>query len=530
MLDVATLTQIYSSAALRTVAAKTSVYLLPVFDLAGSSFRGISLGLSEREPDEGSPLAAFCYAARGFQWALLTDPVPMAAGNAFASEKLRAMKELLPLVTTTVSKEASARARELVCIAELPALQDEMPLTDALLGELDVLGDSAIVVVPRARQVEALRAWLTSKRGTRVEVLSASFASSEVGLFTDTYLALGPPEIYSSQGRSTLGQMVRGPGSEVLSFLYPTWSRPSHGPRVSPISSGSLSEMNEHSPSYFARECEPIGNGDCIESTSPALHQVLPLDRSEVRVLLETIEDDAAAASQGILIECLRVELAQGFFAFLEEGTGSVRTVRIDGNVRQIIRRPVSHLEVGEVLSLRIGTSEPTELRQRALEILGRVESEGVMASQGEWKQRLGAAGDLYGWHELDGMLRKLGVIVEGQEKRWATPLAIRPRSDSDFRILLTFLGYDEGMQAIVVANARRLLKAVREATYEMTAQLQRALVAAAPNELRDGCSITIVHEGRFLRSVFVGPIVAMGTRTHLVTESSVHVALGGGQ
>ena len=530
MREIESITQIYASAALRTLALKTPVYLVPIHDAVGSAFSSVTLKLRPNvDTDDNSPLAAFYLAARGLQWALLADPVPMAAGNTFASERLLTMRELRSVVVSTVSGAVSDLVRLLVDIAEREDLRDSMPLTEALLAELDVLRDSAVVVVPRGRQVEPLKAWLDSTHGKGIEVISASFATSDSGMFRDTFLTLGPPEIYSSQGRSTLAQLIMGPGSEVISFMYPAWSRRSRSPSVSPICIGPLNEIHDDAPQFLARECKPIGDEADIQALNATPTPIRVLEPDEVADLLLEVEGDEAVSGQGILIDCLRMDLAQGYFACVEEGAGRVRTIRFDGAVPQISRETVSSLAVGDIVSFRIGTSEPSELRDRAYEILGREVSELVIDSQGEWKRRLAVAGDLNGWRELDEMLRRRGMVVEGQEKRWATPLAIRPRSDSDFGVLLTFLGYDSAAQVKVLQDAKRLLTAILQAAREVTSQLGQALLDANPDELRDGCCIPVYHEGRFVKSVYVGPILALDAETRPVSFSNVSVALGGG-
>ena len=473
-MQIETLTESHRLAGQRREQATTSIYLTPVEDRAGTNFQLALRALLSLADETTDPRAQrFIDESRMIRWTLSVDALPIRTEYSFANGCFVRMAQLFQDTRANVGRSLSVAMQDVLDRAEVVSSRASSPLGESLLEDLTDLGGDAVVVVPRGGAAPPLERWL-EECGVQVSAVMAPGNFILDRLWGPT-ICLGAPATFESNDRNFLQPLLLAPASDSLAFCYPTWSGPQASGDQLRLSTGLLeggsaaSVWGRLSPirldhSAVDLDFQSIESGPAIASSGHTYGRDID---SDIRAIEASLVDGGAET------DCVRLELALGFHFYLETTADRLRGAQIRNGRLEPRTLRASSLSVGEYVVARIGISESVDLRVRAFTLLGD-EGSRISDSQEQWKSRLILRAGQVGWSEVAAALRRRGSRVVGQERRWSSALAIKPRHESDFMVLMDYLGFDEAHALVSLKRAKRLDSAVRVAARVLNAELIR--------------------------------------------------------
>jgi hypothetical protein len=446
-----------------SLGARTGLEQVAVLDREGAALAAeVRALLAVVGLEAGGPIwRDLAQAAIAARWRVAVEPYGTdwrASGTALA---LQALIEEGRRTRPMLSATSVALVDALLSAASQLARRIGSPLGDAVLETLGEAGAGhSCVVVLRGRLVEAARAWLGSAGVVADCVTPARFLAGD---FKEQAVLVGHPNLFGPG-------IFTAPRAGLLTYIHPSWLAYSVEPR------SVLDDIAEEryrprvkrfsSPSGEAAETVDSASRDTgldPASLPPAPVWPLPATSGEAERTYR-------------VIACRRAVLAGGYAVLLDVEGDRIRGLDpakpAGARVIMLDSRAVGP---GSILVLRAGETESAALRRRALERLG-AQAREIERGQAAWKESLAGWVDRAGAAEVERRLRDAGVERYHRMLAWIVPNLVRPRSDSDFTILLRLLNLDPPTH---LANATRLRRAILQSAMEVTTVLEDRLAEA---------------------------------------------------
>lgn len=422
-----------------------AVELVAVSDELGARFDFSLRELLRAVPEDSpGPWAELLMAARQLRWRMLTEPFPgttspdreslVAALKRFAQLRRLGSGEETAQILDNLMEQADASRRQ-----EAPSIGEQLVSRVAESGR-----GTCTVILSSHRAAEWTREWFRAL-ALPAEVVSAG-AQASLDVRDRAYL-VGPPAVF---GPSALA----APRTRSLTYLFPSWVRDRSLPtsRLSDLAEGGIR------PRARLRTVGP--DLALAPSRRQVEDQVLPSPAWNRPTRTQPPGEDEVLAR--------RILLAGGYAMMIETGGELIRTLDPRQPPGERIEfRDVEAVAPGTFLVAREGQTESEALYDQAIAKLGTQGSE-VERSQQRWKsalrQRLVGRGRA-------GVIRDLqdrGVRAARQAPAWTARTVARPQRETDFQLLLDWLGlHDPSLRehANLLRRARSMAVAdVREA------------------------------------------------------------------
>lgn len=182
-----------------------------------------------------------------------------------------------------------------------------------------------------------------------------------------------------------------------------------------------------------------------------------------------------------------------------------------------------SELECGDYLLLRAGGVSPEQYRRLVDLELG-LEAAGIRRRQHAWKSGLRKHIDRYGANSVVNSLKNLGAKTSNIGY-WAGNESIRPRSDTDFRVLLHFLGIEHVEQTLT--EGRQLWKLHQRIGTRLTDVAEQEASAADMDILKQRGFIQIAVTKDDVRAQFiVAQLLELDSHVQQIPAACAHRAI----
>lgn len=439
-------------------------------------------------------------AAKALRWRHATQPQPMAFNPAVQQMSATVVAEALKL-RPAVGSEVREALTALNATATTLAEHDSC-LGAALFEAIEEAGfSSSVVVGANAAAVAGIGNWLMP---AGVAVYSTSQLVREQRLFERAY-AVGPPRFMPAS-------LVTAPLTEALSYYLPAWFSDRS------IPSSPLTNLAEGTPPIRRRD---FVIGDTSQLAPTGSNETLP--EQELLPAAVWIRPNAPPREPGRdEVAARRVLLSGGYAILLDDGE-RIRTVDpTQPGGERVTNVDVKSVRPGTYLLLRDGETERLALYDAAIRLMG-PQASAVVASQAQWKTALQSRFDQYGQAWVLRELSKVGVRRIDRVRAWIEPTLVRPRSNSDFALLLEWLGVPVN-PSFPLANS--LNKKSSQASVHIADQLEKAIGGADLAELeRDGHLRFAIQSAGF-RGVIATRVLSISPHVEIVVRHDARVLM----
>lgn len=434
-------------------------------------------------------------AANLLRWRRMTQPQPtqFQAQQSLIDSIVRQANQLRNLVSNGDLLDRLAEA-------SMAVGETSSPLGTVLLESIQEVGPEACIVVASSGAARAAMEFWLDEVGATVMVPSELEA---VGEAAEISYVIAPPTFMSSS-------VFTAPMTPEVTFMMPAW----FGNRAVPPAS-----LGNHAEGRIVVKSIVRQIGDT------AVPENVVADDEEIEdvyypqpVWESHASDDREPASGEV--EAWKVLLAEGYGLWLDDGD---RIRSLDPKQPEGARvgyEAVKDIVEGKYLVLREGATERGAMCDQALNALGSRASD-IRATQDHWKARLEERLLRVGTRQAIVELDRLGVRSSGQVRAWADPRLICPQRDTDFSLLLDWLG-DRSQSTYV--NAITLRRAVHQASADLRKELEAAVGLADVRVLeRDGIlHLDLPRSG--IRGMIVARVLAKAPFTQIVNRQQVRV------
>lgn len=473
---------------------QSGVELVAVADQDGSRFNAAARRLLQLAgAGSTAQLDDLLGIARALRWKRATHPAPAEFAPDVDDIVAQLEKHVVKLRGALRQQEI---LDELLESSRLLA-QSDSPVGNLLLQSVQEIGPSECVVVAASRQAAmGASAWL---RDHGVKVFTAGELELVGASWCQGYV-VGPPRFFRSA-------LVTAPLTEELSYLFPAWFADRSVPR------SALSQYAEGAIRPRARLfVEGVRDELAIQNAPDVTEEDLLLPQpnwGEVQITAHRPTDDE--------VEARKVLLSGGQAMWLDDGD-RIRTLNPHQPPgERITYTSVQTVQVGTYLLLRQGETERNALYSAAVSsIENRAD---VEASQADWKTSLAAKIDELGIDRVARRLRDVGVRAADRAKAWTDPYLIRPSRDSDFRLLLSWLGISISP---TFDNASALRRSLYLVSNDIGRQLEAAISAADIRTLDSEGRLSLDVHAEGFRGILATRVLAISPFSQIVSRSEV--------
>ena len=445
--------------------------------------------------DRSEAWSGVLQAANALRWRRMTQPQPtqFQTQQPLIDEIVRQTKRLRNLVSNGALLDPIGEAA--VAVGET-----DSPIGVVLLESIQEVGSGACVVVASNGAARAgLASWL-DELGATVRVSSDL---DTVGESFDISYVVAPPTF-------TPSSVVTAPVTPEVAFLMPAWFRNKSVP-------SSALGLQAEGRIVVKTTVYPVGDTTEPDATGIDVEEVADVVLPQPIWGTRTSGDREPTSDE---IEARKVLLVGGHGLWLDSGD---RIRSLDPRQPEGVRvgyEAVSRVVPGTYLVLREGETEHRAMYDQALSFLG-AEAAGIVTTQARWKHRLKERLAQVGAHRAAAELERIGVRSSGQVCAWAEPRLICPQRDSDFALLLDWLG--EPLKP-TYGNAIALRRAVYKASADLRRELEVAVGRADLRVLeRDGIlHLDLPREG--FRGMIVARVIAKAPFTEIISKHQVRV------
>lgn len=488
------------------IAAKlqsTSVEIVPVKDDIGFQINVLLRQVLVCAEDNPDLFTALIGAMRALHWRLLTDIQPP-----------RCNKRVLDAVNATTDEAKrlfGVVGHEMQNIFD--SIQDTCNLIrnvdsvigTALLTSIRELGeDSCIVVVGNVASKIGIDEWLHSLN-MHVEAYTVGELMRLEREVEQVYV-VGPPAFFVSS-------IISSPVSYQISFLIPDWYKNTELP-VSPI--GKCSEK----PFIVKTVIHPFEGDSSAESRKVLAGSTFAEKDLLPKPHWPTIELDRQPQNDEVFAR--RVLLSRNFFCLLDDGE-RIRAFDPDQPVEdRLINIPVISVTPGTYLLLRKDQNKQGTLYEEALDTFG-LEKQKIIKSQQRWKKALSKKLSDDG-KQVENSLKSMGVQAANRVEEWVDMAHILPQKDSDFQVLLQFLGIE---QQPTFDYAKRLRNTCQQLGCKMRKALETELsriTAADLQKVRQNGYFEQQSENPLYRSLIIIRVLAVSPNREIVSRQKTRI------
>ncbi len=232
-----------------------------------------------------------------------------------------------------------------------------------------------------------------------------------------------------------------------------------------------------------------------FESPTKSLKRILVLqnihhdidfdDDDETAVLAELnvdfldLTENSSEQTSDEIVECRVMRFQDGRFVLfphedIVEESEYVEVLHSDIHNRSVVSRVrVDSLDSESIILMRAGATSTDSIIPEADRIMGKQASV-HRNNQREWKKRLRELIDSKGVDSVNVELRNSGVL-RPYARNWSREHLIRPLSDTNFKKLLDYLGFNE-LESMSIFNSARVIRGAHQrAGSEITRTLKEA-------------------------------------------------------
>jgi REP element-mobilizing transposase RayT len=217
-----------------------------------------------------------------------------------------------------------------------------------------------------------------------------------------------------------------------------------------------------------------------------------------------------------------RVLLSENLFCFLDDG----ERIRVfDPNQPagdRLINIPVRSVTPGTYLLLREDQNKQGALYEEALDTFG-LEKQQIIKSQRLWKDTLRKK-LLDNGAQVENTLKNMGVQAVDRVEEWVDMIHIMPQKDSDFQLLLQFLGIE---QRPAFEYAKQLRNKCQELGWKMRHDLETELSqinSAGLQKLRQNGYFEQQAENPLYRNIVIVRVLAISPNREIVARQKTRV------
>lgn len=487
--------------------ARAGVSIIAVADGSGRAFdMALRRIVAETADEEFGPWDTVLNISKALRWRRLTQPQPLE----FSSTDRAGHDELVRQVDQLRASVSFGPALDALVAASTLMLTHSSPVGPVLIRSIGEVGASDCVVLAGSRAAQArMRTWL---RDSGVRVLLGGELDAADG--TSITYAIGPPRNFPSS-------VVTAPTTDEVTFMVPSWFGDISIPRsaIAPYAEGALAIR-----STVLRE-----GHEQVHTVSEGPLSLEPVDELELQPAPDwtSVRRPDRPAEIGE-VEAHKLLLAGNLALWLDDGD-RIRAVDPQQPAgERVIYANVGAVGVGTYLLVRTGVNERAVLYEAALEQLGPLAREADQ-SQAAWKAALFERVRDDGYRRVADSLLGLGVQAAERARAWTDPSLIRPSSDSDFAILLRWLGIPSEP---TTGHANRLRRAIYKASAEIREELEMAVSRADLGALdRHGFLNLEVETGGF-RGILATRVLAVSPHKGLIHRRDARIPFydGGAQ
>ena len=475
---------------------RTGIDIFSVSDPIGARFNSAVSRLLNIARDDGSGLwNDVVGAARMLRWRLLTQPQPLQ----FNVEIQNGIEQLSRQVKRMRGAAANETLLDDLLVASQAITEAELIIGKVLIRSIEEVGSRACFVVAASTKArEGLRSWLS---GSGVIVLTAGELERERPCLDQAYV-IGPPRYFHAS-------LVTAPITDAVSFLIPSWFGDRSIPQsvMAPYAEGAIKIV-----AHIFNEGEggELGLDDPKDQDEEDfMPQIVWSNRPPV---------DREPSSKEVLAR--KVLLSGNLALWLDEGD-RIRILDPSQPVgERVTHTEVSLVQKGTYLLLRKGETEHGVLYQAAL---GRLGSYGDAAekTQMEWKTSLTARLVEHGYSVVERELRQNGIKTIDRIRAWTDQGLVRPRSDSDFEILLKWLGMPIHP---TLEHATELRRALYQASSDVREKLEKAIAGVDLAELERDGHLALEGDTEGIRGMIATRVLAISPYTEIVPRYEARV------
>lgn len=475
---------------------RNGVEIVRVADSGGARLNAAARRLLSimREGDP-APWTDLAGAVNAMRWRLVTQPQPISlnAGLRDAAEQVAVQARRL---------RGSAANDEMLdeLAAAAQAASEAVPLLGSVLwSSIEEIGPSDCVVVPASSSARAgLQAWLGD---LGVSVMTIGDLHRENRQVEQAF-AVGPPRFFKSS-------LVTAPPANGVSFLMPAW-----------IGDRSLPEsvIAPYADNAIRVESRTFTVGDLGEPSQVAVEPEVEEEFLPMPMWGNWQLPDREPSSEEVV--AWKVLLSGNLAIWLDDGE---RIRALDPNQpsgERVVYCDIHAVRPGTYLLLRQGETEQGALYAAALQLLG-AKGESVSASQHAWKTELSRLLTLRGKKAIVGELRQLGMTTADRAPAWIAPNLVRPNSDHDFEMLLTWLRIP--IQP-TFGYATKLRQLIHQATADVREKLEVAVSAADLSELEREGHLSLDVQADGFRGIIATRVLAISPHQVIVPRHDARV------
>lgn len=483
-------------AAVRAVADR-GISIFAVGDPAGARLnRAVRRSIFVLGDDRSAIWDDLLQAASALRWRRMSQPQP----NAHQPAQAELVAEVVHQANRLRNLVGNESLLDEIAAAATAVGQVDSPVGDALLEAIGEVGaENCVVVASKGSARAGMERWLQEHR---VVVVVASELNDFPDEIEQTYV-LSPPVLMPAS-------VVTAPLTPETTFVIPSW----FGNRSVP---GSI--LGEHAEGRIVVRARVYPIGDITEPTDP-----VPDDAEiEDAYLPQPVWGERTSGTRqpgADEVEARKILLSGGLALWLDDGDRirSLHPRHPAGD--RVGYEAVADVVPGIYLMLREGETERGVMYEQALVALG-ARADGIRSSQARWKRALEDRLNRMGTWRAAEELRNAGVRSPGQVRAWTDPRLICPQRDTDFTLLLEWLG--EPSQP-AFGNAITLRRAIYKASADLRRELEAAVDQADLVALeRDGVLHLDVQRPGF-RGMTVARVLARAPFTEIVNRRNVRV------
>lgn len=391
------------------------------------------------------------------------------------------------------------------------AAEAHSPLADALLDMIDRTGPEQCLLVAASRPAQAALARFCGALGVRV-LTAAEFAREEACV--DHAYAVGPPPFFGAS-------LVTAPAARSVSFLIPSWVHDRT------IPSSAIAAYADSGAILVKSHTRTVGAESAASGIEPAEEKKISAEASELLddLHLRPVWEEPTAPhrdprSDEVLAH--RVLLDGGQAIWLDDNDGErIRTLDpVAPNGERVQYAKLATVRPGTYLLLRKGQPGHGAVRGIAARLLGE-DAEGIDATQQAWKDELGRRITRSGIGRVEQDLRRQGVQSAGRALAWTDPSLILPKSNEDFRALLSWLGIPVEP---TLSNAMRLRRAHHQAGSDVRDALERAVEDTDLTGLERDGSLVVQVRAQGFRDMVAAKVLAISPHAQVIPRHQARV------
>lgn len=482
---------------------KSSVEIVPVQDDIGSQINALLKLLVLRTRDNPDLFTNLLDAMKALRWCLLTDTQPTQYN-----------KRVVDALGTTIGEVGQLSG---TVDHEMQTILDSIPdschriqnndsvIGTALLDSIREIGaDNCVIVVASAAAQAGTDEWLQS-RNMNVEVYTVGELMRLEHEVEQVYV-VGPPAFFVSS-------IISSPVSYQISFLIPHWYKNTKLP-ASPISEYAEKPFRVKTAVHPFDSNGPIGPQNVmVDSTIPE-EDLLPRPHWPIA------EPDRQPQKEEVFAR--RVLLSKSLFCFLDDGE-RIRAYDPNQPVEdRLMNIPVNFVQRGTYLVLREDQNQQGVLYEEALDTFG-FEKQRIIESQQQWKDALSNKLSADG-AQVENGLDSLGVHAASRVEEWVDMTHIMPQRDSDFQLLLQFLGIE---QQPTFEYAKQLRSKCQQLGWKMRQELETELSQINADELQRLRQIGYYKrqaENPLYRDIIIVRVLAVSPNREIVSRQTTRI------